>query len=386
MSRMASGVFLSTSAYFNPHHHCTQDTNRPYPHETLPSLDKADLQSDGEDSGSDDSEDEKNGRQDDTLTADEVNTTRSGKRRSTGTVDDPSKRHKAGHDSTSASSLAAESDRKNKVDALWAEFNTPAATRPSQPELLATAAAAMGVAGSVSGSGSGLGSGSDGGSQPAAGTKMVSITTTYEFAGETVTVTKDVPENSKEAMDAARKNGKAGDGTQPSKAEVAATSTATATSETSSLSSSAMPVSITPSDSPSSPALDSSTVDPASEDASSDPSSSATTASTATTSSTGPRVVTRPSILDSLSKKGPVRYVRKKSQLDELAATYGVKKPAKLNTLEKSKLDWNNFVGKEGIEDELKHHNKDGYMEKVAFLQRTDERRDREYQMLKKRK
>ncbi|KAK3816368.1 MAG: bucentaur or craniofacial development-domain-containing protein [Benniella sp.] len=348
---------------------------------------KADLQSDGEDSGSDDSEDEKNGRHDETLTADEVNTTRSGKRRSTGAANDPSKRHKAGHDSTSASSLAAESDRKNKMDALWAEFNAPAATRPSRPELLATAAAAtMGVAGSDSGSGSGLGSGTVGGSQPAAGTKMVTITTTYEFAGETVTVTKDVPENSKEAMDAARKNGKAGDSTQPSKAEVEAAARATSASETSSLSSSAMPVSTTPSDSPSTPALDSSTADPASEDASSDPSSSATKASTATTSSTGPRVVTRPSILDSFAKKGPVRYVRKKSQLDELAATYGVKKPAKLNTLEKSKLDWNNFVGKEGIEDELKHHNKDGYMEKVAFLQRTDERRDREYQMLKKRK
>jgi len=72
--------------------------------------------------------------------------------------------------------------------------------------------------------------------------------------------------------------------------------------------------------------------------------------------------------------------------LDSLATTYGVKKPAKMNTLEKSKLDWNAFVGKEGIEDELKHHNKDGYMEKVAFLQRTDERRDQEYQLLKKKK
>ena len=81
-----------------------------------------------------------------------------------------------------------------------------------------------------------------------------------------------------------------------------------------------------------------------------------------------------------------MRYLRRKSTLDSLAATYGVKKPAKMNTLEKSKLDWNTFVGKEGIEDELKHHNKDGYMEKVAFLQRTDERRDQEYQLLKKKK
>lgn len=352
----------------------TQGTNQPF---LLHPLEKADPQSDGEDSGSDDSDDGRNDHYDDT--ADEVNTTRSGKRRSKGTPDDPSKRHKAEHDSASAGNLAAESQKKDKIDALWAEFNAPTVARTLRPELLVAAAEAMGVAGSGSGSESGIA----GESKPAVGAKMVTITTTYEFAGETVTVTKDVPENSKEAMDAARKNGKTGDGTQHSKAEVeaAATETATSPSEIASLVSTAVPVSTIPS-TPSTPALDSSTVDPPSEDTSSDPSSSATT----TTSSAGPRVVTRPSILDSLAKKGPVRYVRKKSQLDELAATYGVKKPAKLNTLEKSKLDWNNFVGKEGIEDELKHHNKDGYMEKVAFLQRTDERRDREYQMLKKRK
>lgn len=51
------------------------------------------------------------------------------------------------------------------------------------------------------------------------------------------------------------------------------------------------------------------------------------------------------------------------------------KKP-KISTLDKSKLDWDGFKHKEGIEDELKIHNrgKDGYLERVAFLQRTDER------------
>jgi hypothetical protein len=46
-----------------------------------------------------------------------------------------------------------------------------------------------------------------------------------------------------------------------------------------------------------------------------------------------------------------------------------------MNTLEKSKLDWQGYVDREGIRDDLKYKNKDGYMEKVAFLQRVDDRR-----------
>ncbi|KAJ1569453.1 Craniofacial development protein 1, partial [Nowakowskiella sp. JEL0078] len=65
---------------------------------------------------------------------------------------------------------------------------------------------------------------------------------------------------------------------------------------------------------------------------------------------------------------------RGKSKLDALAAKYGVPTATKLNTLEKSKVDWNMFVVNEGIRDELTQKNKDGYLEKVAFLQRTDER------------
>lgn len=65
---------------------------------------------------------------------------------------------------------------------------------------------------------------------------------------------------------------------------------------------------------------------------------------------------------------------RPKSNLNSLMNKYKIKEP-KLNTLEKSKLDWQGFVKKEGIEDELKYKNKDGYMEKVAFLNRVDDRR-----------
>lgn len=59
------------------------------------------------------------------------------------------------------------------------------------------------------------------------------------------------------------------------------------------------------------------------------------------------------------------------SLLDEL-----FNKKKKLTTLEKSKLDWENYKKTHGIAEDLQNHNrgKDGYLEKQAFLQRTDMR------------
>lgn len=51
-----------------------------------------------------------------------------------------------------------------------------------------------------------------------------------------------------------------------------------------------------------------------------------------------------------------------------------ISKKPKMSTLEKSKLDWETFKDQEGIHQELQNYNKDGYLEKQAFLQRTDER------------
>uniref|UniRef100_A0A131Z0Y7 Craniofacial development protein 1 n=1 Tax=Rhipicephalus appendiculatus TaxID=34631 RepID=A0A131Z0Y7_RHIAP len=53
-----------------------------------------------------------------------------------------------------------------------------------------------------------------------------------------------------------------------------------------------------------------------------------------------------------------------------------VTKKQKMNTLEKSKLDWDSYKRSEGIAEDLLNHNKgkDGYLERQAFLQRTDER------------
>ncbi|GFO49302.1 craniofacial development protein 1-like [Plakobranchus ocellatus] len=51
-------------------------------------------------------------------------------------------------------------------------------------------------------------------------------------------------------------------------------------------------------------------------------------------------------------------------------------KKNKMGTLEKSKIDWDSFKKKEGIEEDLKIHNKgkQGYTERMAFLNRTDQR------------
>ncbi|RDD47114.1 Craniofacial development protein 1 [Trichoplax sp. H2] len=62
----------------------------------------------------------------------------------------------------------------------------------------------------------------------------------------------------------------------------------------------------------------------------------------------------------------------KKPSLGSLLGQLGKKQ--KLTTLEKSKLDWEGFKSKEGIEDELKYHNKDGYLERQDFLQKVNEK------------
>ncbi|XP_076033260.1 yeti [Oratosquilla oratoria] len=59
-----------------------------------------------------------------------------------------------------------------------------------------------------------------------------------------------------------------------------------------------------------------------------------------------------------------------------LASIIGIlgDKKQKLSTLEKSRLDWKNFKSCEGIDEELEKHkkSKDGYLEKKAFLERSD--------------
>jgi hypothetical protein len=101
----------------------------------------------------------------------------------------------------------------------------------------------------------------------------------------------------------------------------------------------------------------------------------ATTSSSTTSATTTPTETAEKKPMAAAKKKmSPLKQKRPKSSLSSLVSQYNIKEP-KMNTLEKSKLDWQGYVDREGIRDDLKYKNKDGYMEKVAFLQRVDDRR-----------
>ncbi|XP_025022422.1 craniofacial development protein 1 [Python bivittatus] len=70
-----------------------------------------------------------------------------------------------------------------------------------------------------------------------------------------------------------------------------------------------------------------------------------------------------------------VSGVKRPSSMNSLLGKIGAKKQ-KMSTLEKSKLDWENFKEEEGISDELAIHNRgrEGYLERRAFLERVDYR------------
>ncbi|KAK0658123.1 SWR1-complex protein 5 [Lasiodiplodia hormozganensis] len=62
------------------------------------------------------------------------------------------------------------------------------------------------------------------------------------------------------------------------------------------------------------------------------------------------------------------------------AAKKSREKAQKLNTVDKSRLDWAGYVDKEGIADELDEYGraKEGYLGRMDFLNRVDERREEE--------
>lgn len=72
-------------------------------------------------------------------------------------------------------------------------------------------------------------------------------------------------------------------------------------------------------------------------------------------------------------RRGPVKR-KQGSLMDELNSL----RPKKINTLEKSRMDWLGYVDKSGIKDELSLHNKDGYLQKQDFLSRVDNRLENE--------
>ncbi|SCU96973.1 LAMI_0F08416g1_1 [Lachancea mirantina] len=75
------------------------------------------------------------------------------------------------------------------------------------------------------------------------------------------------------------------------------------------------------------------------------------------------------------------RPLKRPPILEQIIA--GALKP-KLTTLEKSKLDWVAYVDKEGINEELTLHNKDGYLAKQDFLSRVETFKDNQYREMRR--
>lgn len=78
----------------------------------------------------------------------------------------------------------------------------------------------------------------------------------------------------------------------------------------------------------------------------------------------------------SLEPSAPHTLRRKRKRESLLDAVITNSSTAKLSTLEKSRLDWANFVDKSKISEELKYNNKGGFLEKQDFLNRVESRRD----------
>ncbi|KAA1479346.1 hypothetical protein DENSPDRAFT_886667 [Dentipellis sp. KUC8613] len=86
-------------------------------------------------------------------------------------------------------------------------------------------------------------------------------------------------------------------------------------------------------------------------------------------------------------RKPPGRR-KPKVQLAELpGSSTSAQKAKKLTTLEKSAMDWSAHVQDPGLKDELEANQRGGgYLEKVQFLQRVEERRDEMFDASKGRK
>ncbi|KAI9766884.1 MAG: swr complex subunit [Geoglossum simile] len=81
----------------------------------------------------------------------------------------------------------------------------------------------------------------------------------------------------------------------------------------------------------------------------------------------------------------PLRRPKKRTSLFDPAgpgvgASAGATKAPKLNTIEKSKMDWAGYVDKEGLKEDLDEHSKakEGYLGRMDFLGRVERKKDEE--------
>jgi hypothetical protein len=108
-----------------------------------------------------------------------------------------------------------------------------------------------------------------------------------------------------------------------------------------------------------------------------------------TSSSSSPTQTSNPALptSTSASTKPPIRKPGPRKPKTSLAPLPGSSKTKKLSTLDKSAMDWQTHVHSEqhsGLKDELEANRKTGgYLEKVQFLKRVEERKDGTLESLK---
>jgi Bucentaur or craniofacial development len=81
------------------------------------------------------------------------------------------------------------------------------------------------------------------------------------------------------------------------------------------------------------------------------------------------------------NQKPPLRRPKKRTSLfDPAGPGVGATKAPKLNTIEKSKMDWAGYVDKEGLKEDLDEHSKakEGYLGRMEFLGRVERKKEEE--------
>ncbi|KAL3859417.1 hypothetical protein ACJMK2_009640 [Sinanodonta woodiana] len=203
-------------------------------------------------------------------------------------------------------------EEKKKADNLWSSFISDVGTPARKHTTNSTSSASPTLGSLAAHSKSVVASASSANSKPGT-VQKIAVTKEFDFAGEIVSVTEEVDMNSKEGKAAIQNITEVKAGTVPT-----------------------------------------------------------TTAGTSSEKSDVPGTsVTKPSQLGGLGSG------LKRPSVGGLGGLLDkINKKQKISTLEKSKLDWTNFKQAEKIDDDLQIHNrgKDGYIERLKFLERTDQR------------
>ncbi|KAI9599563.1 hypothetical protein BDF19DRAFT_462248 [Syncephalis fuscata] len=106
-----------------------------------------------------------------------------------------------------------------------------------------------------------------------------------------------------------------------------------------------------------------------------------TTTSTNSTDETKNEPTVTAAIPNAQQQKSSAKHGRRRKNREDIIASYlGKSEAAQIC----SKSDWDSFVDREGIRDELTFVNKDGYLEKQAFLDRAADRGSKGVKAMKK--